>query len=70
MTSGVFAQRGDQLTVRESEVLIAYAQLGSIQATADLLGMASRTTKGHLTSVHKKLGTKSSIEAWHRFRIG
>lgn len=70
MPTGVFAQKGDPLTLREQEVLIAYAYHGSTARAARALRIQKQTLKGYLTSIYRKLGVKSGLEAWSALRIG
>lgn len=53
----------DRLTERESEVLMALGDGETNRVLARRLGIAERTVKAHLTSVVRKLGLKSRLEA-------
>ena len=64
MTSGVFAEYGDPLTPQERDALIAYAYLGTTKAAADLLRINHKTLKHYLTSIYRKMGVKTGIQAW------
>ncbi|MFI8853417.1 helix-turn-helix transcriptional regulator [Streptomyces sp. NPDC053499] len=53
----------DALTPREREVLGVLAAGEGNRALARRLGIAERTVKAHLTSITRKLGLRSRIEA-------
>jgi two-component system nitrate/nitrite response regulator NarL len=53
----------DALTPREREVLVVMATGEGNRALARRLGIAERTVKAHLTSITRKLGLGSRIEA-------
>lgn len=57
-----------ELSPREREVLLTYAQQGTYQKTADRLGIGRETVREHLRKVHRKLNVKSSIEAYGLIR--
>ncbi len=51
------------LTDRQREMLFTYARLGDQEAAAKELGVALSTLKNTLDTVHRKLGTRSSLTA-------
>ena len=51
------------LSRREMDVLRAYALLGDIRQAGQACGIGMQRTKNHLTSVYRKLGAHSGIEA-------
>lgn len=51
------------LTTREREVLLVLAAGESNRVLARRLGIAERTVKAHLTSITRKLGLRSRVEA-------
>ena len=53
----------DDLTPREREVLGVLAVGQSNRMLARRLGIAERTVKAHLTSITRKLGLRSRVEA-------
>lgn len=57
-------------TAREIEILLTYADLGTIADVAQHLGIAISTTKEHLTSIYHKLDVQSGIQAYKAIRIG
>ncbi len=52
-----------RLTSREREVLLLLAGGPSNRSLAQHLGVAERTVRAHLTSVTRKLGVRSRLEA-------
>ncbi len=51
------------LTAREREVLLLLAGGPSNRSLAQHLGVAERTVRAHLTSITRKLGVRSRLEA-------
>ncbi|MFE1775867.1 helix-turn-helix transcriptional regulator [Streptomyces sp. NPDC059008] len=51
------------LTTREREVLLLLAGGPSNRSLAQHLGVAERTVRAHLTSITRKLGVRSRLEA-------
>ncbi|NBM18997.1 response regulator transcription factor [Streptomyces sp. GC420] len=51
------------LTARESEVLLMLADGEPNRVLARRLGIAERTVRAHVTSLSRKLGVRSRIEA-------
>jgi DNA-binding NarL/FixJ family response regulator len=54
---------GSPLTVREREVLTCMGQGMAPQGIARVLGMSVHTCRGHVKSIHAKLGARSQLEA-------
>ena len=53
----------ENLTARETEVLSAYAEAGSYEATAKKLFLSRETVKSHLASARWKLGALNTTNA-------
>lgn len=53
----------ESLTVRETEVLSAYAEAGTYEATANRLFLSRETVKSHLANARLKLGALNTTNA-------
>lgn len=62
---GMAEQKG--LSQREREILIPHILGRSVEQVAELLGIATRTVKAHITSINRKSGCRTSTELFARY---
>jgi DNA-binding CsgD family transcriptional regulator len=58
------------LTDRELEVLWCVAEYGGNQQAADRLGIKVQTVTNTLDSIHRKTGSQSTVQSYHRVYRG